>query len=98
MNQLKVINENGVLLVDSREVAAMIDKEHKHLLRDIRGYLEVLGKSNFGLADFFIESYYNDSQGKPRPHFFLTKKGCDMVANNWNAQETSYQNHLSTNW
>ena len=81
MSDLKIINNNGKLLVDSREVAEMIDKEHKHLLRDIRGYLEVLGKSNFGLADFFIESYYNDSQGKPRPHFFLTKKGCDMVAN-----------------
>lgn len=81
MNDLKVINDNGKLLVDSREVASMIDKEHKHLLRDIRGYLEVLGKSNFGLADFFIESYYSDSQGKPRPHFFLTKRGCDMVAN-----------------
>lgn len=81
MNQLQIVERNGKLLVDSREVAEMIDKEHKHLLRDIRSYLEILGKSNFGLAEFFIESYYNDKQGKPRPHFFLTRKGCDMVAN-----------------
>lgn len=81
MNQLKVINQNGRFVVDSRDVAEMIGKEHKHLLRDIRGYIGIMGKSNFGPAEFFIESYYTDSQGKPRPHFYLTKKGCDMVAN-----------------
>ncbi|MBU5594880.1 Rha family transcriptional regulator [Amphibacillus sp. MSJ-3] len=81
MPDLTIINHNGQLVTDSREVAQMIDKEHKHLLRDIRNYLEVLGKSNFGLSNFFIESYYNDSQGKTRPHFYLTRKGCDMVAN-----------------
>lgn len=79
--ELKIVENNGQLFVDSRDVAEMVKKDHAHLLRDIRSYLSVLGKSNFGLADFFIESYYNDSQGKPRPHFFLTKKGCDMVAN-----------------
>lgn len=81
MTKLQVVEQNGRLLTDSREVAEMIDKEHKHLLRDIRSYIEILGKSKFGLADFFIESFYNDNQGKPRPHFFITKKGCDMVAN-----------------
>lgn len=79
--ELKIVENHGQLFVDSRDVAEMVKKDHAHLLRDIRSYLSVLGKSNFGLADFFIESYYNDSQGKPRPHFFLTKKGCDMVAN-----------------
>lgn len=81
MNQLQVINKNGRLIVDSRDVAEMIGKNHADLLRDIRRYMEVLGKSNFALADFFIETYYNDAQGKPRLHFFLTRKGCDMVAN-----------------
>jgi Rha family phage regulatory protein len=81
LTQLQVVEQYGRLLTDSREVAEMIDKEHKHLLRDIRSYIEILGKSKFGLADFFIESFYNDSQGKPRPHFYITKKGCDMVAN-----------------
>ncbi|MGD6871199.1 phage antirepressor KilAC domain-containing protein [Sutcliffiella horikoshii] len=78
---LQIIEKNGCLLANSRDVALMIGKDHAHLLRDIRSYLTVLGKSNFGLADFFYESFYNDAQGKPRPHFFLTRKGCDMVAN-----------------
>jgi len=81
MNQLQVINQDGRLLVDSRQVAVMITKEHGHLLRDIKGYAKVLGKSNFGLADFFIEDSYLDAQEKMRPMFLITKKGCDMVAN-----------------
>lgn len=81
MNQLQVIDLKGKLVTDSREVAEMIEKDHSHLLRDIRNYITILGKSKIGFADFFIESFYNDSQGKPRPHFYLTKKGCDMVAN-----------------
>lgn len=81
MNQLKVISQNGQLVTDSRDVAKMIGKEHKHLLRNIRSYIDVLRKSKIGLTDFFIEGHYIDSQGKPRPRFYLTKKGCDMVAN-----------------
>lgn len=80
-NNLKVIEQNGQLLVDSRDVAEMVDKEHKHLLRDIDGYLKILGESNFGLTDFFIESTYKTKQNKSAKHFFLTRKGCDMVAN-----------------
>lgn len=81
MNQLQVINQNGQLLVDSREVAEMVGKNHADLMRDIRGYAETLGKSNFALADFFVKAIYKDAQGKARPHFYLTRKGCDMVAN-----------------
>ncbi|HIW33386.1 MAG TPA: Rha family transcriptional regulator [Candidatus Paenibacillus intestinavium] len=81
MNQLTVLNQNGQLLVESREVAEMIGKQHAHLMRDISGYLDILGESNYGLANFFITHSYSDAQGKDRPCFLLTKKGCDMVAN-----------------
>lgn len=81
MSELQIINLNGKHVTDSRDVAQMVGKEHAHLLRDIRNYITVLGKSKIGFADFFTESFYTDSQGKPRPHFYLTKKGCDMVAN-----------------
>lgn len=87
MDQLQVINYNEKLVTDSREVAEMIEKEHSHLLRDVRNYIEILGKSKIGFADFFIESYYTDSQGKPRPHFYLTKQGCEMVANKMTGQK-----------
>lgn len=81
MNKLTVLNQDGTLLVESREVAEMIGKQHAHLMRDINGYQDILGESNFGLADFFIPHTYKDAQGKDRPCFLLTRKGCDMVAN-----------------
>ena len=40
--ELKVINKNGVLLVDSRDVAEMIGKRHTDLMRSIRNYVEVI--------------------------------------------------------
>lgn len=81
MKNLTVVNQNGKLLVDSRDVAEMVHKDHKHLMRDVRGYCEILAQSNFGLSDFFLESTYQDSTGRTLPCYLLTRKGCDMVAN-----------------
>jgi len=82
MNQLKVINQDGRLLVDSREVAEMTDKRHSDLLRDIEVYKKVLDQNADMRSDrFFIESEYVSGTGKPYKHYLLTKAGCDMVAN-----------------
>lgn len=84
MNELQVITHNNVKVVDSREVAEMVGRNHKELLRDIKKYVDILGNSNernFALVDFFIEHTYKDSKGETRPCYLLTKKGCDMVAN-----------------
>ena len=35
MNELQIIEQNGQLLVDSREVAEMIEVDHKELLKKI---------------------------------------------------------------
>ncbi|WP_238884445.1 Rha family transcriptional regulator [Clostridium sp. YIM B02551] len=67
--------------LDSREVAQMIGKEHKNLLRDIKGYIEILDGSKLSSHNFFVESTYTNSQNKEQPCFLLTRKGCDMVAN-----------------
>lgn len=82
MNELTVISQDGKLLVDSREVARMIDKRHDHLMRDIKGYKEVLDDNpNLGSPNFFIDSTYINTQNKEQPCYLLTRKGCDMVAN-----------------
>lgn len=84
MNELQVIRHGNVEVVESREVARMVERNHKDLLRDIRGYVDVMEKSNerkIAPVDFFIPSTYQDSKGETRPCYLLTKKGCDMVAN-----------------
>ena len=52
------MNELEQKYIDSREVAEMVGKEHKELLRDIRRYCEQLGESKIALTDFFTESTY----------------------------------------
>lgn len=81
MQQLKVVSRNGMIVVDSRQVAAAIDKPHNDLMKSIRNYCDVLNEGDFSRVDFFIPSTYKDGKGETRPCYLLTKKGCDMVAN-----------------
>lgn len=66
--------------LDSREVAEMVRKEHKNVLRDIRGYYEELGQLNFEPTDFFTESQYTDKSNRQKPCYLVTKKGCEFIA------------------
>ena len=81
MNELSIIHKNGVDVIDSREVAAMVEKPHSDLMKSIRNYTDTLNAGDFSSVDFFIPNTYTDSKGEQRPCYLLTKKGCDMVAN-----------------
>ncbi|QNR08268.1 Rha family transcriptional regulator [Macrococcoides canis] len=82
MNALKVIEQNNEYFVDSREVAEMVEKQHKHLIRDIENYRGVILQSpNLVPEDYFLESTYLAANKRQTKHYLLTKKGCDMVAN-----------------
>lgn len=76
--------------IDSREVAKMVGKDHPHLLRDIKGYIEYmedLGESNIGFTDFFIPTTYTSRQNKELPRYDVTKKGCEFIANKLTGQK-----------
>ncbi|RFB31992.1 hypothetical protein DZB91_17535 [Brevibacillus sp. VP] len=82
MKQLQVINQNGQLLVDSREVAEMIKVRHSDLLEKISVYIRYLENGKFRSQDFFIPSTYKvEGNNKTYDCYMLTRKGCDMVAN-----------------
>ncbi len=81
MNNLKLINTDGGLYADSRDVAEAIERQHKELLRTIRGYCEILTESKIALSEYFVEAEYTDSTGRTLPCYLITRKGCDMIAN-----------------
>ena len=93
MDDIKNYNPTEAETLDSREVAEMVEKQHKNLLRDINEYIkemEGLGKLKNELSskapritplDFFIPSTYISDQGKKLPCYLITKKGCEFVAN-----------------
>ena len=81
MNELKVQDFHGKQVIDSRDVAVMVEREHKELMKSIRVYAQYLAEGEIPLGDFFIESTYFDSNNQQRPNYLITKKGCDMIAN-----------------
>jgi Rha family phage regulatory protein len=75
--------------LDSREVAEMVEKEHRSVIRDIRRYIKQINECNHTSAtehkivpsDFFEESTYKDSTGRTLPCYMITRKGCEFIAN-----------------
>lgn len=89
INNTLEIKKSGreIPVIDSREVAEMLGKEHAKLLRDIDGtdthvgIIPVLSKAQVGLANYFIKSSYVDKQGKERKCYLVTKMGCELLGN-----------------
>lgn len=81
MNELQIVNFNGVEVVDSRDIAVMVDRDHKELLKSIRLYAQYLEEGEVPPDDFFIESTYISNNNQEQPNFLITKKGCDLIAN-----------------
>ena len=84
MTDLTIIKHNGGAYIDSREVAELVGKQHKHLLRDIRSYCGIMGnmvEPNFGPNDFFLESSYVDPIGRTLPCYLISKMGAEVIAN-----------------
>lgn len=77
---IKQVNDREAM--DSRDVAKMIGKRHRDLMRDIRRYIsEMATSAKLRALDFFIESSYEDAKGETRDCYLLTKQGCEFVAN-----------------
>lgn len=72
--------------INSIEVANMIGKEHCQLLKDIRRYINQLGKVNFDFSDFFKETTYISEQNKELPCFNVSRKGCEFIAHKMTGQ------------
>lgn len=82
MSEIKLINQKNTKALTSLEVAEMVEKEHKNLLRDIRNYIDVISTSaRLSPLNYFIESTYQDAKNETRPMYLLTKQGCEVVAN-----------------
>lgn len=81
MNQLQIINRNGIFTADSRDIAEMTNVRHADLLEKIDGYVQHLTNGEFRSLDFFIPGDYVDGKGETRRKYDCTRKGCDMIAN-----------------
>lgn len=92
---IKVTNAEGreVNVMDSREVAEMMEKTHAEIIQyleglnykdgrvKITGIIPTLEQSgDLQVADYFIESTYND-RGRIKKCYLITKMGCELLGN-----------------
>jgi len=81
MNKIITVNEievnlveiNGAIFANSLDVASVFEKQHAHVLRDIRA-MSQRGLSNFG------ESTYLNAQNKSQPMFNMNRDGFMFLA------------------
>lgn len=71
---------NEVLTLDSREVAEMVEMEHKNLLRKIDEVNKDFNERKIELVKYWEESTYKDAKGEERRCLKITKRGCGFIA------------------
>jgi len=94
MNELVIYERKGGLYADSQNVAEWVGKRHDNLVRDIGRYCDDLAHlkiedstdnpalpSNLDAANFFVPGTYKDASGRKNRMYWLTRKGCEFVAN-----------------
>ena len=92
---IKITNAEGreVNVMDSREVAEMMEKTHTEIIQyleglnykdgrvKITGIIPTLEQSgDLQVANYFIESTYND-RGRIKKCYLITKMGCELLGN-----------------
>ena len=91
------IDKSDEVLVDSRFVAEVFEKNHRDVLRDIRN---ILGTDSEKVAEFnlrnFAQMSYADSVGRKYPCFAMTREGFNLLVMGWNGKKTK-QSRVSLN-
>lgn len=72
--------DSAEAVLDSREVAKMVEKEHAKLLKDIRRYSEQLAEAKIDFYSYWEKSEYSRDDGRKYPCYLITKKGCEFIA------------------
>ena len=84
MNELiNVTNQNGNLVVSSREVAENFEKQNKHVMEAIRE----LETSVENPTNLFTPSTYKDSYGREQKEYLLTRDGFTLLAMGFTGQK-----------
>ena len=71
---INILNQDGQLVVTSRQVSEDFEKEHKHVLESIRNLIA----ENSAVKNMIIESYY-EVRGKQYPEYLLTRDGFSLL-------------------
>lgn len=88
MDDIKLINYNGLILANSREVAERFNRSHGSVLKSIQGenrngchingFIDELIENKINPEQYFISSTYMN-RGKEYPEYLMTRDGFSLL-------------------
>jgi phage antirepressor YoqD-like protein len=80
MTNLNLFSDSETQTMSSREIAQLTDKEHSHVMRDIRKMFEQLGIDQ----NPFLAFDNSGANGRKLDYFYLPKRECLILASGYN--------------
>lgn len=84
-NEVQVINNNGQLVVSSRQVAESFGKEHGKVLRSIHEIMSESGEPILA-CEMFYETIY-ENRGKQYPEYLMNRDGFSLLVMSFTGRE-----------
>lgn len=78
MTDLVFLKDNQALTT-SRIVAEYFEKQHQHVMRDIRDIIAQAGDAS-KIGDMFTKATYEDAYGRSKPMFTMNRDGFNLLA------------------
>lgn len=85
MNEIILKEQNGQVVVSSREVAEKFGKRHDHVIRTIADKIEVNPK--LGSPKYFTESTYLDKSNRQSKEYLMTRDGFSFLVMGFNGKD-----------
>lgn len=82
-NEIILHQQNGRVLVTSREVAEKFKKQHRDVLESIRN----ISAENSAVTSMFIESSYTAGTGKKYPLYYMDRDGFTLLVMGFTGKE-----------
>ena len=83
--EVQKINKEEVTVVSSLDVAQTFEKDHKHVLEDIRKIETTISTAEF--SALFYKSKYKASNGKTNPMFLMNRDGFTLLVMGYNGEK-----------
>ena len=84
-NEVQIINNNGQLVVSSRQVAESFGKEHGKVLRSIHEIMSESGEPILACEMFYETTYEN--RGKQYPEYLMNRDGFSLLVMSFTGRE-----------
>jgi Rha family phage regulatory protein len=87
-NELMIFEQKEKAVVSSRTIAKIFEKDHFHMLRDIKSLIEGISKNGDTPKRYFISSeYVNKQNGQTYLEYLCTRDGFSLLAMGFTGQK-----------